>query len=102
MNRKDVKTQKLSTEDRQQALASLSDWQEVAGRDAIFRSFEFKNFVEAFGFMSRAALWAEKLNHHPEWSNVYRTVDVILTTHDCDGLSELDVKLARKMDQLAG
>ncbi|MBC2834460.1 4a-hydroxytetrahydrobiopterin dehydratase [Paragemmobacter straminiformis] len=77
-------------------------WHSVEGRDAIGKRFVFRNFVEAFGFMTRAALWAEKLDHHPEWSNVYKTVDVVLTTHDCDGLSELDVKLARKMDQLAG
>ena len=77
-------------------------WQQDKGRDSITKSFLFKNFVEAFGFMSRAALWAEKLDHHPEWSNVYRTVTVTLITHDCDGLSDLDVKLARKMDELAG
>ncbi len=77
-------------------------WQMVQGRDAIAKRFVFRNFVEAFGFMTRAALWAEKLNHHPEWSNVYKTVDVTLTTHDCDGLSELDIKLARQMDALSG
>lgn len=77
-------------------------WAMQAGRDAIFKRYVFKNFVEAFGFMTRAALWAEKLDHHPEWSNVYKTVDVTLTTHDCDGLSALDVRLALKMDQLAG
>ena len=76
-------------------------WSMVEGREAIAKRFVFRNFVEAFGFMTRAALWAEKLNHHPEWSNVYKTVDVVLTTHDCDGLSELDVKLATRMDQLA-
>ena len=68
---------------------------------AISRTFQFKNFVEAFGFMARAAIWAEKMNHHPEWSNVYKTVDVRLTTHSCNGLSELDFKLAAKMDTLA-
>lgn len=77
-------------------------WEMVQGRDAIRKRYVFRNFVEAFGFMTRAALWAEKLDHHPEWSNVYKTVDVTLTTHDCDGLSALDVKLATKMDQLAG
>lgn len=76
-------------------------WTLQTDRDAIGKSFAFKNFVEAFGFMTRAALWAEKLDHHPEWSNVYKTVDVVLTTHDCDGLSDLDIKLALKMDQLA-
>ncbi len=70
-------------------------------RDALTKTFTFRNFVEAFGFMTRAALWAEKWDHHPEWSNVYRTVDVVLITHDVDGLSELDIKLAKKMDALA-
>ena len=69
---------------------------------AIEKTYAFANFVEAFGWMSRAAIWAEKLNHHPEWFNVYKTVKVTLTTHDVGGLSELDVKLARKMDALAG
>ena len=77
-------------------------WQDQPGRDAITRDYVFANFVEAFGFMTRAALWAEKWNHHPEWSNVYKTVTVTLTTHDAGGLTELDVKLARKMDALAG
>ncbi len=77
-------------------------WALHTDRDAIHKRFVFRNFNEAFGFMTRAALWAEKLDHHPEWSNVYKTVDVTLTTHDCDGLSELDVKLALKMDQIAG
>ena len=77
-------------------------WAMVPGRDAIAKRYVFRNFVEAFGFMTRAALWAEKLNHHPKWSNVYRTVDVTLTTHDCNGLSPLDIRLAEKLDQLAG
>ncbi|MDG1340806.1 MAG: 4a-hydroxytetrahydrobiopterin dehydratase [Paracoccaceae bacterium] len=77
-------------------------WSMVEGRDAIHKTFVFRNFIDAFGFMTRAAIWAEKWNHHPEWSNVYKTVDVVLTTHDCDGLSALDAKLAHKMDQLAG
>lgn len=77
-------------------------WVMVNGRDAAAKTFVFKNFVEAFGFMTQAAIWAEKLNHHPEWSNVYKTVDVVLTTHDVDGLSDLDAKLAAKMDALAG
>ena len=77
-----------------------SGWTLVEGRDAITKTFRFANFVEAFGFMSRASLWAEKLNHHPEWFNVYR-VEVTLSTHDVGGLSELDVKLATKMDALA-
>ena len=77
-------------------------WAMAEGRDAIHKTFVFANFIDAFGFMTRAAIWAEKWNHHPEWSNVYKTVDVVLITHDCDGLSALDAKLARKMDQLAG
>ena len=75
-------------------------WVMAEGRDAIQKTFQFKNFVEAFGFMTQTAIWAEKLNHHPEWSNVYKTVEVTLTTHDTGGLSELDGKLAAKMDQL--
>ena len=92
---------KLTQEERSTWLGALDGWSMADGKDAIEKTFEFGDFVEAWGFMSRAAIWAEKLNHHPEWSNVYKTVDVILTTHDCDGLSELDVKLAKKMDQLA-
>ncbi len=76
-------------------------WSDEPGRDAIVKTFAFANFVEAFGFMTRAALWAEKWNHHPEWSNVYKTVTVTLTTHDAGGLSDLDVTLASKMDLLA-
>jgi len=80
----------------------VAGWREEGGRDAITRTYRFKGFVEAFGFMTRAALWAEKLDHHPEWSNVYGTVTVTLTTHDAGGLSDLDVTLARKLDELAG
>ena len=94
--------EKLSGEARKSALARLKDWREVAGRDAITRKFVFKDFNEAFGFMARAALIAEKLDHHPEWSNVYKTVDVTLSTHDAGGLTELDIKLAETMDKLAG
>ena len=77
-------------------------WVRVDGRDAIIKTFRFRNFIDAFGFMTRAAIWAEKWNHHPEWFNVYNRVEVTLTTHDVEGLSELDVKLARKLDALAG
>ena len=94
--------EKLSGEARKSALARLKGWREVAGRDAITRKFVFKDFNEAFGFMARAALIAEKLDHHPEWSNVYKTVDVTLSTHDAGGLTELDIKLAEAMDNLAG
>ena len=84
------------------ALKSLPDWQAVDGRDAIQRSYRFHDFNAAFGFMSRVALAAEKLDHHPEWSNVYNRVEVTLATHDPDGVTELDVKLARFMDDAAG
>ena len=93
--------EKLSGEARREALAELSGWDRVEGRDAIKKSFEFKTFNEAWGFMNRVALAAEKLNHHPEWSNVYNRVDILLSTHDCDGLSELDVKLAKRIDAYA-
>lgn len=96
-------TEKLSDETRGPLLAPLfeSGWEMVEGRDAIHKRFEFANFVEAFGWMTRAAIWAEKWNHHPEWFNVFKTVDVTLSTHDVGGLSTLDAKLARKMDALA-
>ena len=94
--------EKLSGEARKSALARLKGWREVSGRDAIARTFVFKDFNEAFGFMARAALVAEKLDHHPEWSNVYKTVEVTLSTHDAGGLTELDIKLAETMDKLAG
>ncbi|GFE64759.1 4a-hydroxytetrahydrobiopterin dehydratase [Litoreibacter roseus] len=94
---------KLDGHDRDEGLTKLkaSGWTHDADRDAVSKSFSFKNFVDAFGFMTRAAIHAEKMNHHPEWSNVYKTVDVTLTTHDVDGLSELDLELAKKFDELA-
>lgn len=94
--------EKLEGAARKAALAELADWNEVADRDAIERTFTFKSFNQAFGFMTRAALRAEKMNHHPEWFNVYNRVEVTLTTHDCGGLSELDVTLAKFMDKAAG
>jgi len=94
--------EKLTGEARRQALAKLDGWSEVAGRDAITKKFVFKNFNEAFGFMGRVALMAEKINHHPEWFNVYKTVDVTLSTHDAGGLTELDIKLAEAMNRFAG
>jgi len=96
--------EKLTGDAREEALAHLqgAGWAKVADRDAIRKTYRFQNFVEAFGFMTRAAIWAEKLNHHPEWSNVYGTVEVTLITHDVDGLSGLDVTLARRMDRLTG
>jgi 4a-hydroxytetrahydrobiopterin dehydratase len=93
---------KLTGPARAAALAKLKGWSEVSGRDAIAKKFVFKDFNEAFGFMSRAALVAEKMDHHPEWSNVYKTVDVTLSTHDAGGVTELDVKLAETMDRIAG
>ncbi len=94
--------EKLCGEARKSALGRLNGWREVSGRDAITKKFVFKDFNEAFGFMARAALVAEKLDHHPEWSNVYKTVEVTLSTHDAGGLTELDIKLAETMDKLAG
>lgn len=95
-------TEKLSDEARGPLLDPLfkTGWAMVEGRDAIEKTFVFKNFIDAFGWMTRVAIWAEKWDHHPEWSNVYKTVNVILTTHDVDGLSAQDAKLARKMDSL--
>jgi 4a-hydroxytetrahydrobiopterin dehydratase len=94
--------QKLTADARKLALAKLSGWSEATGRDAITRKFTFKDFNEAFGFMTRAALVAEKMDHHPEWFNVYKTVEVTLSTHDAGGVTELDVKLAEAMNKLAG
>jgi len=86
----------------EQALAQLEGWSAAAGREAICKSYRFKDFNQAFGFMSRVALRAEKLDHHPEWFNVYNRVDVTLATHDAGGVTELDVRLAQFMDQAAG
>ena len=96
-------TEKLEGSRRDEVLAALSatGWEEVDGRDAIVKTFSFGNFIEAWGWMSRMAIVAEKMNHHPEWFNVYNRVEVTLTTHDADGLSELDVTLAEKMDAAA-
>ena len=85
-----------------QALAGLDGWTAVEGREAIRKSFSFKDFNQAFGFMTRIALAAEKLDHHPEWFNVYNRVEVTLATHDAGGVTELDVKLATLMDLAAG
>jgi 4a-hydroxytetrahydrobiopterin dehydratase len=93
--------EKLTGAARQQALAELKDWREVAGRDAIQRAFKFRDFNEAFGFMTRVALRAEKMDHHPEWFNVYNRVEITLATHECGGLSERDVKLAKFIDKQA-
>ena len=91
---------KLTGADRAAALAKLSGWSEVSGRDAIAKKYVFKDFNQAFGFMTRAALVAEKLDHHPEWFNVYKTVEVTLATHDAGGLTDKDIALAQAMDKL--
>jgi 4a-hydroxytetrahydrobiopterin dehydratase len=93
--------ERLSAEARKSALKGLPGWNEVAGREALARTFTFKDFNEAFGFMSRVALVAEKRDHHPEWRNVYRTVEVMLATHDAGGVTALDVELAKAMNAIA-
>ena len=93
--------EKLTGSARSAALARLKGWTEVAGRDAISKKFSFKDFNESFGFMARCALIAEKLDHHPEWFNVYNRVEVTLATHDAGGVTERDIKLAQEMDRLA-
>jgi 4a-hydroxytetrahydrobiopterin dehydratase len=92
---------KLEGTARKQALAQLKEWRELPGRDAIARKFVFADFNQAFGFMARVALLAEKMDHHPEWSNVYKTVEVTLSTHDAGGLTEKDIALAKAMDTYA-
>lgn len=94
--------EKLSTEECEAALEALSDWEHDLMKGAISRRFEFADFSEAFAFMTRAALIAEQMDHHPEWFNVYNKVDVTLTTHDADGLSERDIAMAQAMERLAG
>ncbi|MGR3783953.1 MAG: 4a-hydroxytetrahydrobiopterin dehydratase [Albimonas sp.] len=95
---------KLDPDTRETTLATLFDggWSLVEGRDALHKVFKFEDFSEAFGWMTRVALLAEKMDHHPEWSNVYRTVEVTLTSHDVGGLSERDVKMAQAIDAMAG
>ena len=91
---------KLSNAERADLLADLPAWKSAENRDAITRSFRFKDFSEAFGFMSRVALLAEKADHHPEWSNVWNSVDILLTTHDAGGLSMRDIEMAKAIDAL--
>lgn len=93
--------QLLSSTEKATALSGLSGWEVVEGRNAIAKNFQFKTFNEAFGFMCRVALAAEKMDHHPEWSNIYNRVMVTLSTHSCAGVSELDIKLAKKIDNIA-
>lgn len=94
--------EKLSGAARTKALAALKGWNKVKGRDAIAKAYRFKDFNEAFAFMGRVALMAEKMDHHPEWFNVYNRVEITLSTHDAGGLSERDVRLARFIDSIAG
>jgi 4a-hydroxytetrahydrobiopterin dehydratase len=94
--------QKLDEAARKGLTARLPGWTVPAGRDAIQRTFKFKDFSQAFGFMTRAALVAEKMDHHPEWTNVWNRVDVTLSTHSAGGVTELDVKLAEAMDKIGG
>jgi 4a-hydroxytetrahydrobiopterin dehydratase len=94
--------ERLTGAEREKALGELTGWVLVAGRDAIAKSFKFKTFRQAWGFMSQVALVAEKADHHPEWFNVYNRVDVTLSTHECNGLSRRDVDLARAIDKIAG
>ncbi len=94
--------EKLAGEARKAALAGLKGWHEVAGRNAIARQFKFADFNAAFGWMTRVALLAEKMDHHPEWSNVYNRVDVTLASHDADGVTARDIKMAQAMNAYAG
>jgi 4a-hydroxytetrahydrobiopterin dehydratase len=95
--------EKLSEGTREMLLEPLLDsgWTLHGEKDALVKQFKFKSFIDAFGWMTRVAIWAEKWDHHPEWDNIYSTVNVVLITHDVDGLSTLDLKLARKMDSLS-
>ena len=94
--------ERLSAEARRAALVKLKGWSDVSGRDAIAKTGTFSAVNEAFGFMTRAALVAEKSDHHPEWRNVYKTVEVVLSTHDAGGVTARDIALAEAMDRIAG
>ena len=93
--------ERLSAEARKSALKELPGWADTPGREAIARTFVFKDFNEAFGFMTRSALVAEKTDHHPEWRNVYKTVEVVLSTHDAGGVTALDIALAKAMNAIS-
>ncbi|MGY9014018.1 MAG: 4a-hydroxytetrahydrobiopterin dehydratase [Rhodospirillales bacterium] len=92
-------TEKLSSEDRKDLLVTLDGWSNVEERDAIFKLFQFPKFRDAFGFMTRVAIVADEMDHHPEWSNIYNRVEVTLTTHDAGGVTLKDVELAMFMDE---
>lgn len=94
--------QRLTDAERATAMAKLAGWSLADGREAIRKTFTFQDFSAAFGFMTRVALAAEALNHHPEWSNVWNRVEVVLATHDAGGLTKLDIELALTMDRIAG
>lgn len=91
----------ISGAERAQAMLGLAGWTEAADRDAIRKTFKFRDFVEAYAFMTRVALIAERMNHHPEWLNVYNRVEVTLTTHDAGGVTDRDIRLAHAMDAAA-
>ena len=93
---------KLEGDARDEALRTLDGWQAVEGRDAIAKTFRFDDFMSAFGFMGRVAVYADVVDHHPEWSNVYNRVDVVLASHDVKGVSKRDIAMARFMDKAAG
>jgi 4a-hydroxytetrahydrobiopterin dehydratase len=102
VKREAIMAERLSADARKAAVKGLQGWTETPGRAAIARTFVFKDFSEAFGFMSRVALAAEKSDHHPEWRNVYKTVEVVLATHDAGGVTSLDIELAKAMNAIAG
>jgi 4a-hydroxytetrahydrobiopterin dehydratase len=93
--------ERLHGQTRIKSLKDLPDWKDAEGRDAIEKRFQFKNFRQAWGFMTQVGLVAEKMDHHPEWSNVYGRVDITLTTHSAQGVTSLDIELARKIEEIA-
>jgi 4a-hydroxytetrahydrobiopterin dehydratase len=95
------KVTKLSAAARRAGMTKIPDWKKVRGRDAIARRYTFNDFSAAFSWMTRVAMKAEEMGHHPEWANIYNGVDVVLTTHDADGVSQLDIDMARFMDKIA-
>nr|WP_276314507.1 4a-hydroxytetrahydrobiopterin dehydratase [Paraburkholderia terrae] len=97
----DTMIEKLSSEQRATQIAQLDGWQNVEGRDAIKRQLKFADFNEAFGFMTRVAIKAQEMDHHPEWFNVYSNVEITLSTHDANGITERDIRLARFIDEIA-